>query len=389
MNKNIAVFTIYEDKYVLMHIVGQKAENIYIYDSLSQGDIGAVINCRTESRVDNIDSCFVKYSQKLTGFINKSIKCETVLPLMYKKEPYKDKKALFTDRITIDGKYVVVTRGKEVIRASSKADPEEKKQYINVFTEIAAGSGNDVILRTSTFTEEDGLEKAKEEYILIRDKLSEIYEKSRHVPQYTVLYRPLPGFIKDVLYLSELGIEEVVTDRPDIEKALCEKYEGISGPVTVTDRVRLRMYDDSILGLTACYALKAKISEMLSRKVYLKSGAYITIDETEALTAVDVNSAGCVFNSDDPEETFLGINREAAIETARQIRLRNISGMIIIDFINMKKSEDYDTLRECITISLAEDRTCARFVDFTGLHLAEIVRSRTGRALYQNLRRQI
>ncbi|MCR5673185.1 MAG: ribonuclease E/G [Lachnospiraceae bacterium] len=389
MNDNIAVFTVYEDKYILVHITGQKAEHIYVYDSLAADDTGNIINCRVESNIDNIDASFVRYASKKYGFINKRIRNGSIMPLMLKKEAYREKQALFTDRITIDGEYVVVTYGAKHIKASSKAGEEARKEYTKIFSDLIGNDRYGIIIRTKAFTDTDGLEKAKEEYILIKAKLCGITEKSGHTPQYTVLYRALPGFIKDLIYLTDQGIEKIVTDRQEIKEVLEQSYDHVSKAVNVTDRVGLKMYDDSLLPLTACYGLKAKISEALSRKVYLKSGAYITIDETEALTSVDVNSAGCVFNSDDTDKTFFRINCEAAAEIARQMILRNISGMIIIDFINMKTEEDYLKLEEEIKKCLYKDREYAKFIDFTGLRLAEITRPRKGRTLYQNLRRQL
>ena len=389
MTENHAVFTLYEGKYVLIHLVGNKAEHIYVYDSLVSDDTGSVFNCLTESRIDNIDKSFVRYSQNGTGFVNKDIKCGTIIPLMYKKEPYKDKKALFTDRIMIDGDFVIVTEGARYVKASSKIPEEARFDLIDAFKDITGDDHYGVIIRTLAFTETDGLKKAMEEYGRICSIIKAIHDKSAHVPQYTVLYKPLPQFIKDIMYLTTVGIEEIVTDRQDIEEAIAGSYDHISGPVNVTDRVRLRIYDDSLLSICNCYAFKAKIGEALSRKIYLKSGAYITIDETEALTASDVNSGGCVFNSEDTNETFLMINKEAAVETARQLRLRNIAGMIIIDFINMKYEKDYEALEECIKEALASDRASARFVDFTGLHLGEIIRARSGKTLYQSLKYQL
>ena len=175
------------------------------------------------------------------------------------------------------------------------------------------------------------------------------------------------------------------TGTPEIRDAIAKGYEYISGPVNITDRVGLRFYDDKLLSLCNLYSFNAKISEALSRKVYLKSGAYITIDRTEALTAIDVNSAGCN-STHKKEETFYDINLEAAVEIARQLRLRNISGMIVVDFINMADEKHYDELAQCMKSALSEDLVHARFIDFTGLKLAEIIRSRSGKTLDHYLR---
>ena len=119
--------------------------------------------------------------------------------------------------------------------------------------------------------------------------------------------------------------------------------------------------------------------------MYLKSGASITIDQTEALTAIDVNTASNAGKTL-KNNTFLAVNIEAADEIARQLVLRNIGGMIIIDFINMDLESDYDELKNHLVKVLKSDREYCRFVDFTGLKLCELTRSRRGKSLYQSLR---
>ncbi len=386
MNENRAVFTRFEGKYVLIHICDNRAEHIYAYDSLDKPDIGTIINCRAEDHANGIDATFVRYSKDSTAFINKKIKGQTVLPLMYKKEPWGDKHALFSDKLTIDGMYVVAVWGESFIKVSSKIDPERKQKYIDAFMPVSKENNIGFIIRTRTDTEPDGIEKAKEEISKICEVFTDIISKSAHTPAYTVLYRPFPDYVKDILYLCDSGIEELVTDDPEIKNAIENTYENVlSRAVNITDRVSLRFYDDKLLPLCNLYSFNAKISEVLSRKVYLKSGAYITFDRTEAFTAIDVNSSGNRYD-DRSGDTFLKINIEAAQEIARQLRLRNLSGMMIVDFINMKERSDYDILKNSICDSLSNDPKDARFIDFTGLGLCEITRKRSGRSIHEVLK---
>ncbi len=387
MTDNRAVFTKYNDKYILMHIVGNRAEHIYAYDSLEKIDTGTIINCRAETHAEGIDATFVRFSEKGTGFINKAVKGQTVAPLMYKKDAFGDKKACFSDKLSISGDYAVIIRGESFIKVSSKIASDKKDMYTQHFMPFSKRYGVGIIIRTKTETEEDGIKKAVEETEKICCVLESITEKSQHTPAYTILYRPVPEFINDILYLCTLGIEEIVTDDTAIKEVLEREYETVTGSaVNVTDRVGLRFYSDDLLALCNLYSFNAKISEAMSRKVYLKSGAYITFDRTEALTSVDVNSSKSAFDSN-RDDSFLRINIEAAEEICRQMRLRNLSGMIIVDFINMKDTRSYDRLKEKITQLLSEDRNNSRFIDFTGLGLCEITRKRSGRELYEILNR--
>ncbi|MBR4574688.1 MAG: ribonuclease E/G [Lachnospiraceae bacterium] len=384
MADNFAVFTKYQDKYVLMHIENNRAEHIYAYDRPGQISVGSIINCRTERPMDNIDACFVQYSPDSLGFINKKIKGQTVLPLMLKKEAYDDKKAAFTDKLSIAGRYAVVSEG-SFVKLSHNIPQSKKEEISQRFQKISKQYGKGIIIRTKAFTEDGGLDKAESECIKIIELLEGIVQKSSHVPQYHVLYRPPAPYIEDLLYLIDCGISEIITDSDEIKEALTKDHEYISGTVNMTDRVGIRMYEDPLVGLCNLYGISAKISEALSKKVYLKSGAYITIEKCEAFTAVDVNSAGLDAKAD-REESFLNVNIEAAEEIARQLVLRNISGMIIIDFINMKDDLSYIKLADAVRSAIKSDRANTKFIDFTHLKLCEITRSRSSRSLYQCLR---
>ena len=384
MTEDIAVFTIYDEKYVLMHIKDGRAEHIYVYDSLDEMPIGSIINCRAERGVDNIDATFVQYDKNRTGFINKTIKGQTVCPLMLKKEAYDDKKALFTDKLSITGKYAVVSDDR-FVKVSKKIPKEERDAITERFTALSDEYDIGIIIRTSAYYDENGLKQAEEEIVRIKDLLDDIRKRSEHTPQYTVLYSPLPSFATDIIYLTGCGISQIVTDSEEIKSVLDSKYDTLSGPVILSDRVSLRFYEDKLLSLCNLYGFNAKISEALSKKVWLKSGAYITIEHTESLYAVDVNSASNGKKTD-KEETFLSVNKEAAVEIARQLVLRNMSGMIIIDFINMSRENSYDELEKTIRDAISLDRETTRFVGFTALKLCEMTRSRGGRSLYSALR---
>ena len=385
MTDNKAVFTLYEDKYVLIHIENDQMKHIYVYNSSDEIEPGTVINCRIDRGIDNIDSCFVQYGPKSTGFLNKKYKNGTVIPLVYKKEAINNKKPMFSDSITLEGEYVVVTDKRSYVKVSSKIPEPAKKDIAGSFYDLCANNNAGVIIRTRTYTEEDGITKAIEEFNNAVNMIGRIIESSQHLPQYSVLYRPVPAFVSDILYLSQRGLKEVITDIPQIMDRLKEDHDTLTGRVNLTDRVELRFYDDKLVSLGKLYSIDAKISSCLSRKVYLKSGAYITIDTTEAFTAIDVNTASSD-RSATRDETFLAVNLEACSEIAKQLVLRNIGGMVIIDFINMESEEDYNILTEHIKNTIKFDRVKCRFVDFTGLKLCELTRSRQGKSLYQNLR---
>ena len=147
----------------------------------------------------------------------------------------------------------------------------------------------------------------------------------------------------------------------------------------------MRLYDDKEISLLRAYSVETRIEKALAKNVWLKNGGYLVIEPTEALTVIDVNTGKFDGKEKDREETFLKINLEAAKEIARQLRLRNISGIILVDFINMKSSDSRKVLISELERQLYKDRIQTRFVDFTGLGLAEITRQKKKKPIYENI----
>ncbi len=136
------------------------------------------------------------------------------------------------------------------------------------------------------------------------------------------------------------------------------------------------VYEDALLPLYKLYNLEGIFYETYSSKVWLKSGAFLVIEYTEALTVIDVNTGKCE-RGKSKETTFFQINLEAALEIARQIRIRNISGIIIVDFIDMETEEYTKRLLEYMREIVNKDCVKTTVVDITKLHLMEITRKKT------------
>ena len=136
------------------------------------------------------------------------------------------------------------------------------------------------------------------------------------------------------------------------------------------EKVKIELKKDNLLSL---YDLNSQIEKMENRKIWLKCGGFITIDKTEALTAIDVNS-GKYIGSKDLEQTVFVVNKEASIEIAKQIRLRDIGGIIIIDYIDMEKQETKNKIAEVLKENLKKDRSKTQIIGFTPLDLLEMTR---------------
>jgi len=147
---------------------------------------------------------------------------------------------------------------------------------------------------------------------------------------------------------------------------------------------KLSLYQDASYPLQKLYRIETHLSELLSRKVWLKSGAYLIIEKTEAMYVIDVNSGKNITKKETAEYIYQ-INREAAQEIMRQIRLRNLTGMILIDFINMEEQCRIDALLQELRILAKKDPIQTTVVDITALGLVEITRRKTTKSLAEQL----
>ncbi len=145
---------------------------------------------------------------------------------------------------------------------------------------------------------------------------------------------------------------------------------------------KLEFWDNSHGKIEAVYNIPKTLERALMPKVWLKSGAYIVIQPSEALVAIDVNTGKAVSKKKDVQNTFFKVNMEAAKEIAIQLRLRNLSGIIIIDFIDMEDEENHRLLMECLRHEFAKDNIKTKLIDMTKLGLIEVTRKKVRKPLY-------
>lgn len=191
-------------------------------------------------------------------------------------------------------------------------------------------------------------------------------------------FEPYISYIDD--FLRDNKDVQIITDISEcyikIQDLLRSKYPGLEECLSI--------FWDRSVSFDVVYSISSRIREATEKKVLLRSGASIVIEPTEALVSIDVNSAKSV-NKTDPQKAYLAVNLEAAQEIARQIRLRNLSGMIVVDFINLKYDEDKVHLLNAFREYLADDPLKARVIDMTALGLVEITRKKVFRPLYETL----
>ena len=148
----------------------------------------------------------------------------------------------------------------------------------------------------------------------------------------------------------------------------------------------LRLYTDERISLSSLYGVNAKLETALERRVWLKSGGYLVIDLTEALTVIDVNSGKYSIKRGDPDSTAMLINKEAAEEISLQLKLRNLSGIILVDFINLENEQDQKLLLDYMRKLCKDDPVPTRVIDITELGLMEITRKKISKPLWEQLK---
>ena len=199
---------------------------------------------------------------------------------------------------------------------------------------------------------------------------------------YTKLYEREPDYISEIAHFSSDNNITVITDIKDSYLRLESYFADIPS-------VSVRFYEDDLLPLYKLYSVEKNLTQALSDKVWLKCGGYLIIEQTEAMCVIDVNSGKNIAKSKkqaDKERAALGVNMEAAAQVINQIRLRNISGIIIIDFINMQEEASVKELLSYMKGLAKKEHITTNVVDMTPLGLVEMTRKNNGKTLKELIR---
>lgn len=292
------------------------------------------------------------------------------------RESSKTKQPTVTSCLNFTGTYVVLTWAKCRIGVSGKISGEDRER-LKELLEPLKNDQYGYIIRTnaSTAKPEEILKEAQSLSLRCMD----LIEKSGHRTCFSKLDSMPPSFLGSVRDAYEEGLVEIVAE----DEAIYEALSAYLKEHRPKDLPMLRRYQDDLLSLSSLYGIRGVLEEALRQKVWLSSGAYLVIQPTEALTVIDVNTGKYSEKKKNSQDTYLKINLEAAREAARQLRLRNLSGIVIIDFINMERKEDQQMLLDALNAHLKRDPIKTVLVDMTPLNLVEITRKKVRRPLYE------
>lgn len=284
-----------------------------------------------------------------------------------KKDSNNIKGARVSTNIQVAGRFVVILPENNFITVSQKIENEEEKaRLINIVENVKKNKKIGIIIRTAA--------EGKEESIIKKDIENTLKELQNIQKEFSNSGDKLPKIIKK----SDTILEKILLDLVDNKlekiytnnKELQEEIEQILKRIQENTIIKVEFVKTD---LENKYDLSTQIEKLSNRKIWLKCGGFITIDKTEALTAIDVNS-GKFTGKENLEKTALKVNKEASIEIAKQLRLRDIGGIIIIDYIDMNEENSKKEIIGILKKSLKEDRAKTQVMDFTKLSLLEITR---------------
>lgn len=375
---------------------GKKVMELRLEPADSKSILNNIYVGQVENLASNIKAAFVRFGDGLKGYLpvsdgenaiytsgrkgNAPLRPGDELLVQVKRDAMKGKLPALTTNLNFTGKYLVLTTGNKKTGFSAKLSKEEASlagKWLEPERE-ASDRKYGLIVRTNASTAD------KEEFLHELEYLKKIYRKvaagGRNRTCFSLLYEAEPFYLAAVRDIYSRELEEILTDIPEIGRKL-KTYLLEFKPGEVE---KLREYRDPLLPLHKLYRLESAIEEIQREKIWLNSGGFLVIQQTEAFVSIDVNT-GKYTGTKKAEETYRKINLEAAGEIARQVRLRNLSGIILIDFINMKNPDHRDELFHVLQKHLKKDPVKSTAVDITPLHILEMTRKKVRRPVAEEI----
>lgn len=404
------VITGYKSGLCLALLENGKTAELHTLDR-SEVHVGSIYVGKVQNVVKNINAAFVDFGCGVNGYLPlekadhfiftsrssaKRISTGDELIVQVEREAVKTKLPVLTGAISISGRYAVVLLADQGISISKKINDAGARSRLKAIAQEAletesvaeakpvieaepaaergavADDKSSIGLIVRTNAEEADEDAVRKELGFLIRQAVDIMKHAPYCTCFSCLYHcghPFVSLIRDYPLIHSL---KVVTDDREMYDLIHMELADVS----------LRFYEDDNLSLFSLYSLKTAFDRALSKRVWLKSGGYLVLEPTEALTVIDVNSGGNV-NKMNKELLIYKTNMEAAKEIAAQLRLRNYSGIIIIDFIDMQDRGNAEQLYAFFRKELERDRIQTILVDVTRLSLAEVTRKRIRRPLHE------
>ncbi len=385
------IITNYRGGVAIALFADRKAEDLFFEDDTSPSILGNIYVGKVMDIAANIGAAFVEIEGRVPCYYSIADNPEPVyvsrkrsdrlapgdeILVQVSKESVKTKAPSVTSNLSLTGRYLVLTTGKKQMGVSAKIGSARREELLALMQEWADERFG-WIVRTNAA--QASPEEIRLEAEALRARCVELLSNAPHRPCRSCLYRSPAAWLSQVRDSRDAMYEQILTDDEELYAQL-KDYMQTCFPAALP---KLSFYQDRLLPLSKCYPIEQAFEEALRERVWLKSGAYLVIQATEALTAIDVNTGKC--EKGKGADTFYRINLEAACEIARQLRLRSISGIIVADFINMESAEQQKGLMDALAAELKKDPVKAVAVDMTKLGLVEITRKRVQKSLAEKI----
>ena len=381
-------------------LVYEEDELVECHPLISSGgvQIGNIYLGRVQKKVKNINSAFITLDGERVGYLPlddkpalvlnrslpkglSSIAENDLILVQVEQEPQKMKQARVTGNINLSGKYVALDMDAGKIGISKKISDNETRDRLKALLESSDTVKSrcmqyGYVLRTDCGDADDSDIYA--ELTSLTSQMDKLIESATYKRRTGLLYGNKPEYITLMESYGIGRVTEIKTDNEEVYENLIQYYR------TANISMNISMYEDKDYPYYKLLGLEAEISKLLNKKVWLKSGGFLMIEPTEAMVVVDVNT-GKSIGKKNRDAHILKINLEAAKETARQLRLRNLSGIIMVDFINMESEDAKQKVVECLKSEFAKDKISTHFIEITKLDVFEITRKKQRRPLHELL----
>lgn len=388
MNKEIIVQS-NEDETQVAVLENEQLAEIYIERSVSDRLVGSIFKGKVENVLPGMQAAFVNIGLERNAFlyvedampngsqldngtklnIRDVLKEGQEILVEVVKEPIGNKGPRVTRQLTLPGRFLVLMPGVDYVGISRRICDEGERERLKQIAEKIRNKDYGIIVRT--VAEGASEEDLQDDLELLIKTWKKIQQKERN--------SGAPALIHKDLELVKRILRDVVTD--DVRRITVNSQATYEQIMEITGNIlkfKVNLVEEQ--DLFCRYNIHQELSKALKRKVWLKSGGYIVIDQTETLTSIDVNT-GKYVGSVDLADTVLRINLEAVVEIARQLRLRNIGGIIIIDFIDMENEDHGKEVLAKLEEELRKDKTKAHILGITSLGLVEMTRKKTRHSL--------
>jgi ribonuclease G len=381
-------------------------QELHIERSSKRGVYGNIYKGRVQRVMPGMQAAFVDIGLERTAFLHasdivlantqqlasESVESETkpqplITALVHEgqqiivqviKDPIGTKGARLTTEISIPSRYLVLLADSQLIGVSSRIDDESERQRLKTLLQgFAEHTGFGYIVRTNAEGIDDAL--IEQDIAYLSRAIGVLKQRRQSAQVGECIYEDLSLPMRAVRDMLHADVANVLID----SREAFEKVQRFAQQLMPELSGRIQLYDGS-RPIFDSYNVEDEISRALKKEVSLKSGGYLVFDQTEAMTSVDINT-GSFLGQKNLEETAYRTNLEAAQAIARQLRLRNLGGIIIIDFIDMRDDEHQRQVLRTLEKGLALDHVKTTVYDFSPLGLVEMTRKRTVESLQRQL----